>query len=67
MSNEVTEMEILKALFRCEITSLLARVTYRILTRQKLPHSSQHSLDVLPKEVLTVSRGVNTNGEQGDA
>lgn len=52
---------------RHELASLLARVTYRVLTRQKLPHSSQHFLDVLPKEVLSVSTTVNTHGEQGDA
>lgn len=50
-----------------EIASLLARVTHRILTRQKLPQSNKHCLDVLPKEVLNVSTTVNTHGEQGDA
>jgi hypothetical protein len=59
-----------EAFSRHEIASLLAAVIFRQLrtfhTRQNLAPPAQDCLDVLPKEVLSVSKTVNTNGEPGD-
>lgn len=55
---------------RKEIARLLAVVIYRQLrtfhTPQNLAPPGQDPLDVLPKEVLSGSKTVNTNGEQGE-
>jgi hypothetical protein len=51
-----------------EIASLLARVLYRIVTRQNVAPQRQDCLDVLPKEVLSVTtKTVNNHGDTGDA
>jgi hypothetical protein len=59
-----------QALTRHEIANLLAVVIFRqfrtFLPRQNLPTPAQDCLDVLPKEVLSVTTAVNTNGEQGE-
>ncbi len=58
---------------RSELVQLLAKVLYRrivqqrIHTPQNLAPPGQDCLDVLPKEVLSVSNTVNTSGEQGDS
>ncbi len=59
------------SLNRHEIARLLATVIHRQLQTFQRPQnpasSGQDCLDVLPKEVLSVSKTVNTNGEQGEA
>lgn len=62
-----THMKLSPDTRRHEVASLLARVVYRLLTRQKCSHSTQDCLDVPAKTLLTVSTTVNTNREQGDA
>lgn len=55
---------------RHNIANLLALVIYRQLRSfqhpQNLAPPAQDCLDVLPKEVLSVSKTVNTPGEQGE-
>ncbi|MFT3881803.1 MAG: hypothetical protein QM703_19355 [Gemmatales bacterium] len=55
---------------RHDIAQLLVHVIYRQIrtfhTPQNLAPPAQDCLDVLPKEVLSVSKTVNTNGEQGE-
>lgn len=48
------------------LTSLLAHITYRLLTRQKLPQSSQHSLDVTPTETLVTIEHAQLHSLKGD-
>ena len=57
---------------RSELAQLLAKVVYRVLQQKILPpqndpHSKQDCLDVSPKTLLSVSKTVNTHGEQGEA
>ena len=57
-------------LTRKEIAELLALAIYRQLRNFHSPqnpaHSAQHFLDVLPKEVLSVTTAVNKPREQGE-
>ncbi|MGC3971113.1 MAG: hypothetical protein QM775_28385 [Pirellulales bacterium] len=59
-----------KPLNRHDIAQLLAHVIYRQLQAfqrpQNLAPPAQDCLDVLSKEVLSVSKTVNKAGEQGD-
>ncbi len=57
---------------RSELVQLLAKVVYRVLQPKVLapqndPHSEQDCLAVSPKTLLSVTKTVNTNGEQGEA
>lgn len=52
---------------RTEIASLLARVIHRLLTPQNLAPPRQDCLDVLPKEVLSVTTKTVNTGDTGEA
>jgi hypothetical protein len=49
-----------------EIAALLARVIYRLLTRQNLAPPRQDCLDVPPKTLLSVTKPVNSTGHHGE-
>lgn len=52
---------------RNELAALLARVAYRLVTRQNLPHSGNDGLDVPQKTLLSVTNAVNNDRDHGDA
>jgi hypothetical protein len=51
---------------RTELASLLARVVYRLLTRQNLPPPRQDCLATPPETLLSVTTPVNNTGDTGE-